>query len=45
MISITKCTKILNQIEKKYTTEEIKKIRVILTKLAMNEFELYMKKP
>jgi hypothetical protein len=45
MISIAKCIKILNQIEKKYTTEEVNKIRIILSKLAMIEFELYMKKP
>ena len=34
MLSIDKCKKILNKTEQKYTTEQIKEIRLILYKLA-----------
>ncbi len=34
MLSIDECKKILNKTEQKYTTEQIKEIRLILYKLA-----------
>ena len=34
MLSIVECKKILNKTEQKYTTEQIKEIRLILYKLA-----------
>ncbi len=40
MIPISKCTQILNGGDKKYTNDEIKLIRELLTKLALIEFEL-----
>lgn len=40
MISISKCTEILNKNDNKYTEEQIKKIREILMFLAHIEYEL-----
>ena len=44
MISMAMCTQILNQNGKKYSAEEIKLIRNFLTKLAMIEFKMNIKK-
>jgi hypothetical protein len=41
MLSEQECTKILNAGEKKYTAEEVKQIRELLTALAIIEYEDY----
>ena len=43
MISKQECTRILNAGERKYTAEEVKQIRDLLTTLAMIEYENYKK--
>lgn len=41
MLSITKCEKILNQYENKYTKEQIETIRAILSQMANIEYQNY----
>ena len=43
MISIGRCTELLNKNEKKYTEQEVKQIRELLYKLANVEYELFTK--
>lgn len=44
MISEQECTKILNAGERKYSVEEVKQIRELLTALAIIEYEDYKRK-
>lgn len=43
MISEQECTRILNAGERKYTAEQVKQIRDLLTTLALIEYEQYKK--
>ncbi|HEX7847102.1 MAG TPA: hypothetical protein VF476_14980, partial [Chitinophagaceae bacterium] len=45
MISIEKCKKVLEKNGKKYTAEEIQRIRELLYKLATIEYQEYKGKP
>jgi len=43
MLSVIECKKILNQNEKKYTDEEVKKIIELFSFWAKLEYETYLK--
>ena len=43
MISVEECTEILNSGERKYTTEEVREVRDFVSKLAVIDYECFIK--